>query len=71
LKAGSAVLLGSALANVNTLRAQDRSSIEAGEHDHSASDPGPEDKAVLEANPDVNMPPSTDLGGHASALVFV
>ncbi len=61
LKAGSAALVGSALAALNA-RAQSRASIEAGEHDHSASDPGPEDEAVLKANPDVNMPPPTDYG---------
>lgn len=61
LKVGSAALVGSALAALNA-RAQSRASIEEGEHDHSASDPGPEDKPVLDANPDVNMPPVTDFG---------
>lgn len=61
LKAGSAALVGSALAALNA-RAQSRDSVEAGEHDHSASDPGPEDKPVLDANLDVNMPPSSDSG---------
>ena len=61
LTAGTAALAGSALAALNA-RAQSRASIEEGEHDHSASDPGPEDKPVLKANPDVNMPPPTDFG---------
>lgn len=61
LTAGSAALAGSALAALNA-RAQSRANIEAAEHDHSASDPGPEDKPVLKANPDVNMPPPTDFG---------
>src|SRR4029077_5882608 len=51
-----------ALAGATALRGQERGSTAAAEHDHSSSDPGPENKPVLDENPDSNMPPPTDHG---------
>src|SRR5260370_39119375 len=36
--------------------------IEKGEHDHSVSNPGPENKPLLDENPNSNFPPPTDSG---------
>ena len=55
-------LAASALVGVTTLRGQERASTQAAEHDHSSSDPGQENKPLLEENPDSNMPPPTDHG---------
>src|SRR5580698_9942836 len=41
---------------------QVRSDTEKAEQDHSSSDPGQENKPLLEENPDSNMPPSSDYG---------
>src|SRR3984957_9480846 len=38
------------------------SSTAAAEHDHSSSDPGQENKPLLDENPNSNMPPPTDHG---------
>ena len=43
--------------------AQTRADVEKGELNHSASNPGPINKALRDLNPDSNMPPSTDRGG--------
>jgi oxalate decarboxylase len=42
--------------------AQQRIITAQGEGDHSASDPGPENRAMLKENRSSNMPPSTDEG---------
>ena len=61
LRAGSAVAM-TALAGASALRGQERPSTRAAEHDHSSSDPGPENKSLLDENPDSNTPPPTDHG---------
>jgi oxalate decarboxylase len=61
LGVGSAGLATATLAAL-AANAQERSLIEKGEHDHSASNPGPENKPLLEENPASNMPPVTDYG---------
>src|SRR5579871_4225283 len=42
--------------------AQQRKKTQRGERDHSASDPGPENQALLRENPNSNIPPATDEG---------
>src|SRR5579862_2487932 len=42
--------------------AQQRTKTQQGERDHSASDPGPENRALLKENPNSNLPPATDEG---------
>src|SRR5579863_6242256 len=42
--------------------AQQRTKTQQGERDHSASDPGPENRTLLRENPNSNMPPATDEG---------
>lgn len=61
LGVGSAGLATAALTSL-ALNAQERANIERGEHDHSASNPGPENKPLLDENPASNMPPPTDYG---------
>ncbi len=58
---GSAALAAAGFAGLSA-RAQDRGNVQKAEHDHSASDPGPENVALLKENPNSNMPPSTDEG---------
>ena len=60
LKTGA--LAASALVGVTALHGQERANTQAAEHDHSSSDPGQENKPLLEENPDSNMPPPTDHG---------
>jgi oxalate decarboxylase len=62
LRASSAVLTVTALGGVTVLRGQERASTRGAEHDHSSSDPGQENKPLLDENPDANMPPPTDHG---------
>ncbi|MBV9874592.1 MAG: cupin domain-containing protein [Verrucomicrobia bacterium] len=62
LRTGSAALAATALAATTTLRGQERANTQAAEHDRSASDPGPEDSALLNENPNSNTPPPTDHG---------
>jgi oxalate decarboxylase len=62
LKTSSVALAITALSGATTLRGQERPSTRAAEHDHSSSDPGQEDKPLLDENPDSNMPPPTDHG---------
>src|SRR5580704_16156324 len=62
LKTGSAALAITALAGATVLRGQERASTQSAEHDHSASDPGQENKPLLDENPNTNMPPPTDHG---------
>ena len=58
---GSASLASAALASL-AVNAQERTDIEKGEHDHSVSNPGPENKPLLDENPNSNLPPPTDSG---------
>jgi oxalate decarboxylase len=62
LRASSAVLAVTALGGATVLRGQERASTRGAEHDHSSSDPGQENKPLLDENPDANMPPPTDHG---------
>lgn len=57
----SAALATSAFAGL-TANAQERASTQKAEHDHSSSDPGPENKPLLDENPNSNTPPPTDHG---------
>jgi oxalate decarboxylase len=61
LSTSSAALAITALAGA-TARGQERSSTTAAKHDHSSSDPGQENKPLLDENPDSNNPPPTDHG---------
>src|SRR6266436_3028151 len=61
LGVGSASLASAALASL-AVNAQERTDIEKGEHDHSVSNPGPENKPLLDENPNSNLPPPTDSG---------
>lgn len=61
LGAGSAALATAGLAALAT-RAQEKISTQKAEHDHSSSDPGQENKVLLDENPNSNMPPPTDHG---------
>jgi oxalate decarboxylase len=47
---------------VTPLFAQTREQVEKGERNHSASNPGPINKALAAENPDSNLPPPTDRG---------
>jgi oxalate decarboxylase len=58
---GSAALAAAAFAGL-TANAQEKGSTQKAEHDHSSSDPGPENKALLDENPNSNTPPPTDHG---------
>jgi oxalate decarboxylase len=57
----SAALATAAIAGL-TANAQEKVSTQKAEHDHSSSDPGPENKALLPENPNSNNPPPTDHG---------
>jgi len=61
LGVGSASLAGAALASM-AVNAQERSDTEKAEQDHSFSNPGPENKPLLDENPNSNFPPPTDHG---------
>jgi oxalate decarboxylase len=61
LGAGSAAIAAAAFVGL-TANAQEKASTQKAEHDHSSSDPGPENKAILGENPDSNNPPPTDHG---------
>ena len=56
-----AALAAAALLGLSA-HAQTREDTEKAEHDHSASDTGPENKVLLGENPSSNMPPPTDHG---------
>jgi oxalate decarboxylase len=58
----SSVALATAALAGMTANAQEKSSTQKAEHDHSSSDPGPENKALLDENPNSNTPPPTDHG---------
>jgi oxalate decarboxylase len=57
----SAALAAATFAGM-TANAQTKESTQKAEHDHSSSDPGPENKALLAENPNSNNPPPTDHG---------
>ena len=61
LEVGSAGLASAALASL-AVNAQERSDTEKAEQDHSVSNPGPENKPLLDENPNSNFPPPTDYG---------
>ena len=58
----SSVALATAAFAGLTANAQEKASTQKAEHDHSSSDPGPENKALLGENPNSNTPPPTDHG---------
>jgi oxalate decarboxylase len=58
----SSVALATAAFAGLTANAQDKASTQKAEHDHSSSDPGPENKVLQGLNPNSNMPPPTDHG---------
>ena len=61
LGVGSAGLATAALASL-AASAQDKTDIEKADHDHSTSNPGPENNPLLHENPSSNLPPPTDHG---------
>jgi oxalate decarboxylase len=61
LGVGSAGLASAALASL-AVNAQEPTDTEKAEHDHSSSNPGPENKPLLDENPNSNLPPPTDHG---------
>ena len=58
----SSVALATAALTGLAANAQEKASTQKAEHDHSSSDPGQENKALLALNPNSNMPPPTDHG---------
>jgi oxalate decarboxylase len=60
------ISIGSTLATAALVGAvakgQTRAGTQSAEHDKSASDPGPENRALLNENPNSNLPPPTDSG---------
>src|SRR5580693_9586572 len=61
LAAGSTGLATAALASL-AVNAQEKTDTEKADHDHSSSNPGQENKPLLDENPSSNMPPPTDHG---------
>jgi oxalate decarboxylase len=61
LGASSAGLASAALASL-AVNAQERANTARAEQDHSASNPGPENKPLLDENPNSKFPPPTDHG---------
>jgi len=61
LGVGSAGLAGAALVSL-AVNAQDKTSTQKAEHDHSSSNPGQENRGLLALNPNSNTPPPTDHG---------
>src|SRR6202035_3860134 len=61
LEVGSAGLATAALASL-AVNAQEPTDTEKAEQDHSSSNPGPENKPLLDENPNSNLPPPTDHG---------
>jgi oxalate decarboxylase len=61
LGAGSAALAAAAFVGL-TANAQERKDTRKAEGDHSSSDPGQENKPLLDENPNSNLPPPTDHG---------
>ena len=60
LEVGSAGLASAAFASLTA--AQETADTEKADQDHSSSDPGPENKPLLDENPNSNLPPPTDHG---------
>src|SRR5580692_8822430 len=58
----SSVALATAAFAGLTANAQDKASTQKAEQNHSSSDPGPENKPLLDENPNSNTPPPTDHG---------
>src|SRR6202795_273826 len=58
----TSVALASAALTSLTANAQEKASTQKAEHDHSSSDPGQENKPLLDENPNSNTPPPTDHG---------
>src|SRR5580658_5498922 len=58
----SSVALATAAFAGLTANAQEKASTQKAEHDHSSSDPGQENKPLLDENPNSNNPPPTDHG---------
>jgi oxalate decarboxylase len=58
---GSAALAAATLAGL-TAHGQTREGTRQAERDHSSSNPGPKNKAILNENPSSNTPPPTDVG---------
>jgi oxalate decarboxylase len=61
LGVGSAGLATAALTSL-AANAQEITDTKKAEHDHSASNPGPENNPLLNENPSSNLPPPTDHG---------
>src|SRR5882757_7065097 len=61
LGVGSAGLAGAALVSL-AVNAQDKTSTQKAERDHSSSNPGQENRGLLALNPNSNTPPPTDHG---------
>jgi oxalate decarboxylase len=61
LGAGSAALAAAAFVGLGA-NAQQREDIRKAEGDQSSSNPGPENKPLLDENPNTNTPPPTDHG---------
>src|ERR1700733_7134825 len=61
LEAGSAALAAATFVGL-TAGAQQREDTREAESDHSSSDPGQENKPLLDENPNSNQPPPTDHG---------
>jgi oxalate decarboxylase len=61
LGVGSTALAAAALTGL-TANAQEIQDTRKAENDHSASDPGQENRPLLDENPDSNLPPPTDHG---------
>src|ERR1700674_814099 len=61
LGVGSAGLAPAALASLGA-NAQEKEDTEKADHDHSASNPGPENIPLQDENPSANLPPPTDHG---------
>ena len=58
----SSVALATAAFAGLTANAQEKTSTQKAEHDHSTSDPGQENRPLLTENPNSNTPPPTDHG---------
>jgi oxalate decarboxylase len=57
---GTSAITAASLSLANNARAQERPSVIEGEQNRSASDPGPQNKALQELQPDAFTPPPTD-----------
>src|SRR5579863_9941588 len=59
---GTGSSVAAALLTATVAGAQQRTTAQTGARDHSASDPGPENRPLLAENPSSNVPPPTDQG---------